>query len=109
MDLKIFIADDDKDDFIFLKDAFNEMGEKCSLIHVENGLDLVNTLMACEKKNQLPDLIILDINMPKIDGVTALEVIRNIDKLKHIPVFMHSTTNNEAQIKKCYELGANSF
>ncbi len=54
-------------------------------------------------------LLLLDINMPKMDGVEVLERIKSNDDLKDLPVIMLTTTDDPREVKKCYELGCNIY
>jgi len=56
-----------------------------------------------------PKLILLDIKLPKVSGLEVLRVLKNSKKIKHIPVVMLTSSNNDADIKTAYELGANSY
>lgn len=60
-------------------------------------------------EQERPDLILLDIMMPKMDGFTVLESLRNHDALKHIPIIVYSNLAQESEMKRALELGANEF
>jgi two-component system response regulator len=108
----VLIAEDDADDRFLLKSAFVENNFNDLLLFVENGVELLEYLhLALLNTNEtiLPHFILLDLNMPKKDGREALKEIKSNPNLKHIPVIIFSTTNNEPEMKRCYELGANSY
>jgi len=108
----ILIAEDDADDRFLLQSAFEENGFKDRLHFVENGVELLDFLQdmtAHESAAKMPRFILLDLNMPKKDGREVLKEIKQNSKLKKIPVIIFSTTNNEQEMKRCYELGANSY
>jgi two-component system response regulator len=108
----ILIAEDDADDRYLLSSAFQENGFTDDLHFVENGVELMdhlNGLLEKGNEGQLPQLILLDLNMPKKDGREVLKEIKKHPSLKKIPVIIFSTTNNELEMKRCYELGANSY
>jgi CheY-like chemotaxis protein len=108
----ILIAEDDADDRYLLQSAFEENGFKDVLYFVENGVELLEYLHGIILKKieaRLPHLILLDLNMPKKDGREVLKEIKQNQVLKKIPVIIFSTTNNEQEMKRCYELGANSY
>lgn len=114
INVRILIADDDIDDRILLDDAFSETGLNHSLTFVEDGEKLLRFLKREGEYKEfemdpLPDLIILDLNMPKVDGRTALIQIKNDSDLNHIPVVVMTTSKAEEDIRKTYELGVNSF
>lgn len=103
---RIFLADDDEDDREFFEFACNEVDAEIQLRHFENGQLLIEHL---EKNIPYPDTVFLDINMPKMDGFQCLSTIRKSEKFKDLCVIMYSTSNNEADINKCYALGADGF
>lgn len=107
---RILIAEDDDDDFFTLKEAFDCTQAEPELIRACNGEQLFHKLKVCEnQKTEIPDLIILDINMPRMDGIEALQKIKGNHDLSPIPIFMYSTSNCIEQMKRCYQLGAALF
>lgn len=111
-DVFILIAEDDADDRFLLKTAFEENGFTDELCFVENGveaLEYLQNLCAGEPERTLPRFILLDLNMPKKDGREVLKELKQHPLLKKIPVVIFSTTNNEQEMRRCYELGANSY
>src|ERR1700744_1932722 len=108
----ILIAEDDADDRFLLKAAFEENGFNDKLHFVENGvevLEYLHTLTQGVNEVKTPRFILLDLNMPKKDGREVLKEIKQNVLLKKIPVIIFSTTNNEQEMRRCYELGANSY
>ena len=110
----ILIAEDDADDRFLLQAAFEEHDFHERLVFVENGVDVLEFLAKQENANdnesgRLPKFIILDLNMPKKDGREVLKEIKQSNVFKEIPVIIFSTTNNEQEMIRCYELGANSY
>src|SRR5438477_869909 len=108
----ILIAEDDADDRFLLKTAFEESGYKNTLKFVENGVELIKHLKeVTERKNndEYPGFILLDLNMPKKDGREVLKEIKEHPVFKKIPVVVFTTTNSENEVKRCYELGANTY
>ena len=104
---KIFLADDDCDDVDFFTAAVSEIAPDSELTAACDGQELIEKLRTTQSA---PDIIFLDINMPKVDGINALKVIRNeMSVLKDVPVIMYSTSNNETFIKSAYNAGANCF
>jgi len=111
-DIFILIAEDDADDRFLLRSAFEENGYKDRLEFVENGVEMIEHLQqlaAAGGEVQLPRFILLDLNMPKKDGREVLKEIKQNYNLSKIPVIIFSTTNNEQEMRRCYELGANSY
>ncbi len=108
----ILIAEDDADDRFLLNAAFEENGFRDKLHFVENGVELLEFLrhlISDEASPRVPSFILLDLNMPKKDGREVLREIKEDALMKRIPVVVFSTTNNEQEMKRCYELGANSY
>jgi CheY-like chemotaxis protein len=107
----IIVAEDDADDRFLVKAAFDESGHTDTLIFVENGVELTDLLRARldNSHDELPKLILLDLNMPKKDGREALREIKENPFYCNIPVVIFSTTNNSQEISRCYEAGANSY
>ena len=109
----ILIAEDDADDRFLLQTAFEENGFTDPLEFVENGIELIEYLSGISQKKILdahyPGFILLDLNMPKKDGREVLKEIKQHPELKKIPVIIFTTTKNENEIRRCYELGANTY
>ena len=106
----ILIGEDDADDRFLLQTAFEEVRPNSQLAFVENGVELLRFLLdKSEQESSLPVFILLDLNMPKKDGREVLRELKAHPVLQRIPVIMFSTTNNEHEIRRCYELGANSY
>jgi CheY-like chemotaxis protein len=109
----ILIAEDDADDRFLLETAFEECGYKDKLIFVENGIELMHFLGEEKLRNEVdrkfPAFIMLDLNMPKKDGREVLKELKENLGFKTIPVVVFTTTKNENEIRRCYELGANSY
>lgn len=103
----IFLADDDSDDRELFQDALQEMGIKTQLTISEDGAVLMKTLD--ETVPPPPDVIFLDLNMPRKNGYECLSEIRSTPKLKDIMVVIFSTTDNPTAIEKTYSLGANYY
>lgn len=112
--LSIVIADDDADDRLLIEDAFQECDLSNQRDYVEDGVELLQYLRAEEKwahRNayDLPSIILLDLNMPRMDGRTALAQLKADPILKRIPVVVLTTSNAEEDIARIYDLGVNSF
>lgn len=111
--LFILVAEDDSDDRFLLQTAFKERGYDDNLEFVENGVELFDFLENIQdKKNHhdtYPYFILLDLNMPKKDGREVLKEIKQHPVFKKIPIIVFTTTKNENEIKRCYELGANTY
>ena len=111
--LFILVAEDDSDDRFLLQTAFKEKGYDDRLEFVENGVELIEFLSKIQDNkivpNGFPYFILLDLNMPKKDGREALKEIKQHPVFKKIPIIVFTTTKNESEIRRCYELGANTY
>lgn len=111
--MTILIADDDADDREMIKDAFTENRLRNDLHFVADGTELMDFLRRQGKYKQSgaprPGLILLDLNMPKMDGREALKEIKNDPELKSIPVVVLTTSKAEEDVYRTYNLGVNSF
>ncbi|RFM28625.1 response regulator [Deminuibacter soli] len=109
----ILIAEDDADDRFLIQTAFEEKGFNDRIEFVENGVELLsflqNIAVTAKEEQNFPGFILLDLNMPKKDGREVLKEIKQHPLYKKIPVIVFTTTRNELEIKRCYELGANTY
>ena len=110
----ILIADDDHEDCEMIRDALKESRLLNEVYFVHDGEQLLSFLnRQCESfqtgKNSLPGLILLDLNMPKMDGREVLKEIKRHPKLHQIPIIVLTTSQAEEDIMRSYNLGANSF
>jgi CheY-like chemotaxis protein len=112
--ISILIADDDADDRMLIEDAFRESRLSNPLHFAENGEELLHFLRGQGKfegrdVSHLPKLILLDLNMPKMDGRTALKHLKADPALRRIPVVVLTTSKAEEDILRTYDLGVSSF
>lgn len=110
----ILVAEDDEEDRMLLSDAMEEGKLANKLRFVVDGEELLNYLLgrkayADRELYPLPGLILLDLNLPKIDGREALKLIKADATLKRIPVIILTTSKAEEDIIRTYDLGVNSF
>ena len=105
----ILIADDDQEDRFLLDIAFKEIGSFDIIHMVENGVQVINHLNAIKDNSLLPALIVLDLNMPVLNGIDTLSQLKTDQRFKNIPVIIHSTSMYEAEKEKCIKLGAIDF
>ena len=114
-DQLILIAEDSDDDYEVTLHALKKSGNLKNPIHrCEDGQELLDYLKkegkyADDATVTVPGLILLDLNMPGIDGRTALQEIKADDDLKDIPVVVLTTSNDEKDIHACYKDGANTY
>jgi CheY-like chemotaxis protein len=105
--LHILLADDDETDRLLFKEAFEELEIKTVVHTVNNGEQLMNYLN--DKDAVLPDLLFLDLNMPRKSGLECLKEIRSCKKLKDISIAIYSTSGSEKDIEATFLGGANIY
>jgi two-component system response regulator len=103
----ILIVEDSEDDFEATRRAFDKANLRNRIEHAVSGEDALTYLRA--EAPPKPGLILLDLNMPGLDGRKTLEIIKRTDALKKIPVVILTTSDDERDVKACYELGANTY
>ncbi|MEK9627780.1 MAG: response regulator [Nitrospinota bacterium] len=110
---KIIIAEDDEDDYALISDSFKLIQKNCQTDWVRDGEELLDFLNSTIDPNGIkkekPDLIFLDLNMPKKDGREVLQEIKSNPKFKFIPVIILTTSQAKVDIQMTYNLGANSY
>ena len=104
--LTLLLADDDADDCLFFKDALAELDVAASLTVVSDGVELMDFL---RDETRFPSVLYLDLNMPRKNGVECLVEIRAIDKLKHMPIVIFSTSFNVDMVNALYDSGATYY
>lgn len=110
----ILVADDDQDDCLLTREAFEESQVFAELDFVHDGEQLMNYLLhrppfQDKTKYPLPGLILMDLNMPRMDGREALNKIKQHPHLRCIPLIVLSTSCSERDIIDSYKSGASSF
>lgn len=112
--MTIVVADDDADDRLLIGDAFQEARIANPVEFVTDGQELIEYLTAEGKftgraGKPLPGLILLDLNMPRMDGRAVLTRMKADPALRRIPVVVLTTSKAEEDILRTYDLGVNSF
>ncbi len=107
--IKILLADDDPEDRMIMADTFKEM-KLSDIIHfVDNGENIIQYLDDIDETDPLPSLIILDLNMPRMNGTQTLKLLKNNDRFRNIPVVIFSTSVNAIEMQECLKTGAASY
>ncbi|MCD0465601.1 response regulator [Flavobacterium sp. ENC] len=101
----LLLADDDEDDCAFFKEALEELLLPVSLVTVNDGVQLMDFL-ADKSAANLPDILFLDLNMPRKNGFECLTEIKKIDRLQKLPVIIFSTSLDMNIVDNVYEKGA---
>ena len=105
--LHVLLADDDDDDRLFFKDAIEEVKVKTVVNMVNDGVELMDYLNNSDSR--LPNLIFLDLNMPRKGGMECLKEIRCNHKLKDLSIAIYSTSGLEKDIEETFIKGANIY
>lgn len=112
--IEIILVEDNIDDATLTKRALKNNNISNSLIHLKNGAEAIDFLFNGGEYdgivfNHFPKIILLDLKMPKVNGIEVLEKIKSDEKTKKIPVVILTSSAEDPDIKKCYALGANSY
>lgn len=103
----LLVVEDSEDDYEAASRAFKKAGVQNPIYWCRSGEDALNFLRT--RAAGLPGLILLDLNMPGIDGRKTLQIIKQDPDLKQIPVVILTTSNDEQDVSSCYKMGANTF
>jgi CheY-like chemotaxis protein len=102
---KILLVDDDEDDRQIFREIVREVDPYAALDFAENGLDMI-ALLSKMSDTDLPGMIILDQNMPRMTGKESLIYLKENDRYKHIPTIVYSTYQVKDFYQECLQLGA---
>ena len=105
--INIALADDDEDDRLFFTEAFEELKIKSKVLLFKDGIELMEYLN--DSTNTLPNLLFLDLNMPKKSGLECLKDIKTTDRLSDIAIAIYSTSASEEDIENTFVIGANVY
>ncbi len=107
----VLMADDDAEDCFLASEAFAESGAKAAFLSVSDGIELMKRLtdLSHSEAKRLPDLILLDLNMPRKDGRQALIEIKAEPAFRHIPIVILTTSEEQKDIELTLKAGAESF
>ncbi|WP_205513573.1 response regulator [Longitalea arenae] len=102
---RIMLAEDDEDDKWIFTEIMNGLSANSNIRFdvVDNGVQIIQAL---ENTSRLPDLVILDQNMPQLNGKETLQLIKKNDRFTHIPVVIYSTYNDSRLSNECFRMGA---
>lgn len=106
----ILLVEDDENDETLTRRSFEKSNIANELLVAVDGEEAINLLFAKEAENRIsPDLVILDLRIPKVDGLEVLKRVRQDERTKMIPVVVLTSSDAEDDMKASYEAGANSF
>lgn len=110
--LKILIAEDDDGHAELISDYLNDVGITNPIIRFRDGQEAIEYFTKTLSSDDNPiesSLLLLDIKMPRVDGVEVLQHIKNNPSLRPLPVIMLTTTDDPREIEACYRLGCNTY
>ena len=110
----ILHVEDDPNDVLLLEHAHRKAGIQCNIQRVADGDEAISYLegkdrFADRQQFPLPQVILLDLKMPRLNGFDVLSWRRKNDKFKSVPVIVLSSSNHDVDLKRAYELGVNSY
>lgn len=111
----ILLVEDNSDDAEMTIRELRKHNMANNLFHVEDGGEALDFLFArglyttTRNPNQPPKLVLLDIQMPKINGIEVLEKMKSDSKIRSVPVVILTSSKEHPDVKRCYDLGANSY
>jgi len=113
-EVQILLIEDNSSDAEMTIDALKKNGLANKLLHLKDGaaaLDYIfgEGIYAGRQVKDTPRVILLDLKMPKVNGIEVLEKIRGDERTKRIPVVVLTSSKEDPDIHKCYDLGANSY
>ncbi len=109
-ELSIILAEDDEGHATLIRRNLKRSGLMNKILHFKDGQQTIDYLNAeKEKGNEIPSLLLLDIKMPKVDGIEVLQYVKSDHVLKKMPVIMITTTDDPREIDRCHELGCSNY
>jgi two-component system response regulator len=106
----VFVVDDDPEDRMFTREALEVAAPGVDIREIEDGVVLLDYLQSPGPDHPFPDLVLLDLKMPRMDGFEALDAIRADPALRHLPIVAVFTTANDPDfVRRTYAGGANAF
>jgi len=104
----MMFVDDNMDERLLIRRQATKSAIGLRMVEACGGQNAIDQLIAMNQ-DELPSMILLDLKMPKVDGLQVLKWVRDYEKTKHVPVVMFSTSDDKKDIANSYELGANSY
>ena len=99
--INILLIEDDLIEVMKLKRATGSLNLNHKITEANNGEEALNLL---KQKDNLPDIILLDLNMPKINGIEFLRILKADERLRYIPTIILTTSNNQRDLLECFEI-----
>lgn len=106
---RILLVEDNEDDRVLAMHAIRSAGVPCEVEVARDGEDAIARLNAREPGQPLPALVLLDLNLPRLDGLEVLRRLRSDPQTRHIPVVALTSSREAQDVLKAYQLGANGY
>ena len=107
--MSIFCVDDDDIYIEILKRTFGKVGFENEIVTALDGIDALEKLEEMSTEGILPQIMLIDINMPRMNGIELLKEIRKNEKYRHVLIYMLSTSDYLNDVKNCYDQGISSY
>jgi CheY-like chemotaxis protein len=104
--LKILLVEDNLIELMKMKRTVSFLKLEHQITEAKNAEIALEIL---EDNNELPDIILLDLNMPKISGVELLSILKSREEFRHIPTVILTTSNNQKDLEECYRIGVSGY
>jgi two-component system response regulator len=109
MDKRILLVEDNPDDELLTLRALKKNNIVNEVIVARDGQEALDILFGADADRRLPEIILLDLKLPKVDGVEVLRHIRADERTRRIPTIILTTSSETMDIESCYDLGCNSY
>ena len=104
--LKVLLIEDNLIEIMKMKRTLSLLKLNHTMQEAKNGEEALKIL---EDKSNFPDIILLDLNMPKMSGIEFLSILKNNDDIKHIPTVILTTSDNQKDLEECYRIGVSGY
>ena len=104
--LSILLIEDDMIEIMKMNRTISKLNLSHKITTANNGEEALNHLSDAD---ELPDIILLDLNMPKINGIEFLSILKRDSRIKHIPTIILTTSNNNRDLLECYKIGVSGY
>ncbi|WP_166382243.1 MULTISPECIES: response regulator [unclassified Polaribacter] len=104
--LKILLIEDNLIEIMKMKRTLSLLKLEHTIQEAKNGEEAIDIL---QEKGNFPDLILLDLNMPKMSGIEFLSILKNNKDIQHIPTVILTTSDNQKDLEECYKIGVSGY
>lgn len=105
----ILLVEDNEDHALLIQRNLEKIASERKVVHLSDGEQAINFLHSAAKEDPKPALILLDLRLPRVDGIEVLREIKNTSALQSIPVIILTTSSADDDMNRAYDLRANSY